>query len=338
MVDKAPARQMISVNFVEEALDCLRNRGLSTHELLASLGLSAQFEAPVSAEVYGRLWAAIATAMEDEFIGHGARAMRPGSFTLLCHSVVHAGTLRKALPRALRFLNAILDDPRGELVIAEGLAQVNLHDAGAPRIAFAYRTYWLILHGVMCWLVGRRIPLRLIDFRCAEPKVGADHRRFFGAPVRFDQPVSRLAFDAAFLDLPITRSDRSLREFLRGAPANLLVRHRYDPGLAASIRSRLRQLAPMDWPIFEDLAQQMRMPESTLRHRLRQEGQTFAAIKDEIRRDIAIECLLNTSIGIAEIAAEIGFAEPSAFHRAFRKWTSKSPGTFRREAEAPDAV
>ena len=74
------------------------------------------------------------------------------------------------------------------------------------------------------------------------------------------------------------------------------------------------------------------MPNSTLRHRLGQEGRGYAEIKEEVRRDLAMTLLLEGERTMGEIALELGFAEPSAFYRAFRKWTSKSPGAWRREA------
>ncbi|MDR3439285.1 AraC family transcriptional regulator [Telmatospirillum sp.] len=324
---------MISTCFVEEALDCLRRRGMASQPLLAAAGLPPVVDEPVSARHYGALWLAIAAAIDDEFFGLGGRPMRPGSFTLLCHCLLHAGTLEQALRRALRFLRVTLDDPHGELVLADGLAQILLTDDGAVRPAFAYRTFWIILHGITCWLVRRRIPLRLVDFRCSKPSHSADYGLFFGAPVRFGQPASRLAFDAAYLTLPVVRTERALKQFLRGAPANILVRYRYDAGLAANIRNRLRQQPPSTWPNFEELARQMRMPSSTLRRGLRQEGQTYGAIKDEIRHGLAVDWLLHSARGVGEIAIDLGFTEPSAFHRAFRKWTSKSPGAFRRDAD-----
>ncbi|MBW9064887.1 AraC family transcriptional regulator [Rhizobium herbae] len=324
-------RRMISPYFVEEALDCLRRQGKPTAPLLASLGLPPVIERPISAESYGALWLAVAAAVDDEFFGMGGRPMRRGSFTLLCHCVLHAKTLEQALRRALRFLGVVLDDPSGELVIRDGLAEIVLTDKGEARSAFAYRTYWILLHGITCWLVGRRIPIRRVDFRCAEPQQGADYRLFFGAPVQFSQPVSRLAFDRAVLKLPIVRTEQALKQFLRGAPANILVRYRYDAGIAASVRKRLRQATPSAWSSFSELAAQMKMSPSTLRHRLQSEGQSYASIKDEIRRDLAIKMLLHGHGSVGDIAAQVGFSEPSAFHRAFRKWTSKSPAAFRRE-------
>ena len=164
---------MIAVGFVDEALDCLRQRGIAVEPVLATAGLPPVVNEPLSAEQYGALWLAITDAIDDEFFGMGGRPLRPGGFTLLCHSILHAGTLEQALHRALRFLRVALDDPRGELVVDNGLAQILLKDDGGPKSAFAYRTYWILVHGITCWLVGRRIPLRLVDFRCAEPSRSA---------------------------------------------------------------------------------------------------------------------------------------------------------------------
>lgn len=321
---------MISAYFVADALDCLKAQGVDPVPVLTRAGITQPVAGSVSAEQYGALWLAMAEALDDEFFGLGARPMRFGSFTLLCHALMGAETLEQALRRALRFLRVVLDDPVGTLEVESGLASVVLRDADGTRSAFAYRTYWILVHGIACWLVGRRIPLRQVDFRCGPPDHGTDYRLFFGAPVRFNQDVSRLAFDAAFLRLPASRSQRALKDFLRGAPANILVRYRHDAGLAARVRAKLRDMPAADWPSFEDLARQMRMPASTLRRRLADEGQAYRDIKDELRRLLA-ETLLNESERpVGEIAAKLGFSEPSAFHRAFRKWTAQSPGAFRR--------
>lgn len=323
---------MIAPCFMDDTLDCLRRHGVDVAPLLAQVGLPDEIGAPVSAEQYGALWHAVARSMDDEFFGEGARPMRAGSFALLCHAILSTVSLEHALRRALRFLRVVLDDPHGELVVKDGLAQIVLKDAGAVRSAFAYRTFWIIVHGVNCWLVGRRLPIRWVDFRCDAPPVGTDYRLFFGAPVRFDQPETRLVFDAEFLKLPPIRDERDLKEFLRHAPANILVRYRHDAGLSASIRKRLHASPPSEWPGLEDLADRLRIPAPTLRRRLQLEGQTFRSIKDEMRRALAMEALLNGSSGIADLAIDLGFSEPSAFHRAFRKWTGLSPAAFRRNA------
>lgn len=325
-------RRMISPLFVQDALDGLRAADIPVAPLLARAGIDADLSAPVTADQFGALWLAMADAMQDEFFGLAARPMRPGSFALMGHAVLHAGTLEQALHRALRFLRVVLDAPHGQLLVTGGQAQVVLSDPDGPRSAFAYRTFWLILHGMACWLVGRRIPLQRVDFACAPPGDRIEYRVFFGAPVRFDQPHSLLAFDAGYLKLPIHRSEQALKQFLRGAPANLLVRYRHDAGLSARVRDRLRGRAATDWPGFDALAADLRLSPATLRRRLRAEGQSFAAIRDELRFAEAQRLLRDTAMTVAELAQQLGFSEPSAFHRAFLKWSGQSPGRFRRAA------
>ncbi len=325
-------RRMIAPCFMDDTFDCLRRHGVDVQPLLAQVGLPPEISEPISSEQYGALWRAVARNMDDEFFGEGARPMRAGSFALLCHAILSTETLGHALKRALKFLRVVLDDPHGELVVEDGQAQIVLKDAGDVRSAFAYRTFWIIVHGINCWLVGRRLPIRWVDFRCSAPPVGTDYRLFFGAPVRFDQPQTRLVFDAEFLQLPPIRDERALGDFLRHAPANILVRYRHDVGLSAFVREKLRAAAPAAWPSIELLAGRLRMSAPTLRRRLQLEGQTYRSIKDEVRRALAIEALLEGRIGVADLATDLGFSEPSAFHRAFRKWTGLSPARFRRDA------
>jgi AraC-like DNA-binding protein len=327
-------RHMIAPSFVEEALDCLRRNGRPAEPLLAELGLPAMLDQPVSAQTFGRLWLAIAAELDDECFGLGARPMQRGSFTLLCHCVLHAKSLEQALRRALRFLNVVLGRPTGRLIVHGGIAEVELSGEEAPRSAFAYRSYWIILHGLICWLVGRRIPIRLVDFRCPEPKGSEDHRQFFGAPIRFSQPVSRLGFDSALLSLPISRNEQQLKQFLRAAPANILLRYRYDAGTAAAVRRRLSQKGPANWTSFATLASEMKISPSTLRHRLHDESQSYAGIKDDIRLELAQSLLTNTQQTVSEISIRLGYSEPSAFYRAFKKWLGVSPEAFRKNQAA----
>lgn len=325
-------RRMISSGFVEDALDCLRQRNIDPSPALARANISLDHAADVSNEQYGTLWLEVAALCQDEFFGQGARPMRPGSFKLLCHAVLHAGTLEHALKRALMFLNIVLDHPTGELSYQDGQAEIVVVSADAPRPAFAYRTYWLILLGVLCWLIGRRIPLRRVDFACAAPGNRRDYLQFFGAPVHFDTSVTRLVFNASYLALPTIRDEKSLRSFLRGAPANILLRYRHDQGLATRLRTRFEMSSTEDWPDFDTFAHEMKLSPVTLRRRLKSEGQSFLAIRDDIRYKRARDLMGLQTLSVAETAARLGYAEPSAFHRAFIKWSGMTPAAFRKSA------
>ena len=331
----------ISICFVDEALACIRSLGLEQDHLLTQAGISPELlaspQARVSSKHYGQLWHLIAQTLDDEFFGMDRHRMKAGSFTLLCHAVIHSDTLERALRRALRFLRVVLDDMSGELhrdgdlvhIVLKDHAVTQLDAGTPPKRAFAYGTYLIILHGLACWLIGRRVPLLKADFRCPEPVFSGEWRVLFSQNLNFNQDHSGITFAAEYLDMANIQNERTMKEFLRSAPANFLVKYRNSTGLSARIRRRLRQMPPAAWPDFTSLASQFHSSVATLRRRLDDEGHCYRSIMDDLRRDLAISLLSDTSLSITEIAGELGFAETSAFHRAFKKWTGARPGEYR---------
>ncbi|HEX3603277.1 MAG TPA: AraC family transcriptional regulator [Steroidobacteraceae bacterium] len=326
----------IAICFVAAALQSVRGRDLNADELLAKVGLSASLlqvpQARVSAKHYGALWRAIAAALDDEFFGQDSRRMKTGSFAMLCHAILGCKTLGHALDRSLRFYALILDDIAGTVERQDHEARIVLHEraAGADSRVFAHELLLMLLYGVSCWLVGRRIPILCTEFSYAEPSHSAEYRLMYCTDLRFNRPNTVLAFEASYLDLPVVQNERTAKEFLRTAPENILLKYKNVSSLSARVRRRLRQTLPGAVPAFESLAEDMGMTPATMRRRLHDEGESYQSIKDQLRRDLAIGYLSHSSRSVMDIALELGFSERSAFHRAFRKWTGASPGEFRR--------
>ena len=329
----------IAICFVAAALQSVRARNLNADELLAKVGLSPSLlqapQARVSAKLYGALWRAIALTLDDEFFGQDSRRMKSGSFAMLCHAVVACKSLRDALERSLRFYALILDDISLTLEDDAAEARIVLHEraAGAGGRVFAHELLLMLLYGVSCWLVGRRIPILRTEFSYAEPKHSAEYRLMYCDDLSFNRPHTLLAFQSDYLDLPVVQNERSVKEFLRTAPENILLKYKNGSSLSAKVRRRLRQCLSGEVPDFEELALELNMTSATLRRRLHEEGASYQSIKDQLRRDLAISYLSHSTRSVMDIALELGFSERSAFHRAFRKWTGASPGEFRRNSQ-----
>ncbi|RME18429.1 MAG: AraC family transcriptional regulator [Alphaproteobacteria bacterium] len=318
-------RYIIAPTFVHDAMEQLPRHGVSPHDVLARAGLPDPVEAPITSEMFGRLWQSISEALDDEFFGMGDRPMRLGAFEHLCHAVLQARTLEQAMQRTIGFLRCVLDNPHGELRVQDGEARIVLHDPSGPRSAFAYRTYWLYLLGVGSWLVERQIPLRRFTFACPAPRHLEAYGHVFGAPAEYDAQRTELIFNATYLKWPVVRSGKHIAAFLRNAPGNLVVRYRQEEGLGKKIRARLEEIPPVDWPRIEDLAAELRMSSAKLRRRLAAEGRSIGEIKDEIRQRRARVLLADPTLTVADVASALGYSEPSAFHRAHRKWTGRTP-------------
>lgn len=316
--------------FTDEALACARAAGLSPRALLAEIGAGGT---DLDFVQFGALWRRIAAGMGCEFFGLGARPMPVGSFAMLAHIARGEPDLERSIRRGLAFLALILGAPSGALTLRDGRAVITLHDPRTgPHRAFAHRTFWILIHALSCWLVRRRIPLLTVDFACPAPYHRADYGQFFGAPTRFDQPASALSFDARHLRLPVTRSEADLRAFLRASPANILTGYTHDARIIGQVRALLLALDPVDWPDFPALALRLGTPQTTLRRELRREGASYRELKDQIRFARAEKFLRRGDLTVTQIASSLGYAEPSAFYRAFKAKHGITPDQFRRTA------
>jgi AraC-like DNA-binding protein len=325
-------KDSISIHLVREALLQSCAPGAATVEALSKVGIDpALLEQPgarVPATAYARLWRLLARRHDDEFFGMDPRRLKSGSLAFLCRASMAQPTLATALETALGFLSLMLEEMPAQLVRQQSLAEIVLAEP-APKRAFTYFTYWMIVHGVACWLAGRRIPILAIELRCTQPDFCDDYQVMFSDNLRFDRPRTRMIFSADCLDLPIKRSAEELKRFLAHAPANILVKYRDPDSLATRIKHDLRHLPPDTWPETDGLAASLCISASTLRRRLAEEGQTYQGLKDSVRKELAIVWLAEPQISFAEIAARLGFADASSFYKAFRKWVGSNPGHYR---------
>ncbi|WP_440963995.1 AraC family transcriptional regulator [Massilia sp. GER05] len=325
----------VSIYFVKSAVEPVVARGINPAPLLRDAGITpALLQAPqgrVIAQSFSALWLGVARTLDDELFGQDTRRMKVGSFSMLSHILVDCATLADALARMTRFFNLLLDDFQCAVETSGGHASLTIRqraESGAPRI-FGYETLLMLQHGLACWLIGRRIPVLAARFAYAEPSRSAEYQFMYSARLTFNDEVTSLCFERTYLNLPVIQNSRTVREFVRNAPANIILKYKNTNSLSAQIRRRLRAAGTFEWPEFDAIAKALNLTPSTLRRRLDDEGQSFQAIKDQVRRDMAIDQLCHTTRSVAEIAADLGFSEASAFHRAFKKWAGASPGEYR---------
>ncbi len=311
--------------FMEEAFACARSVALDVAPIARRIAPDGQ----MTLARYGELWFALAQEMQDEMLGMTTHPMRPGSFALMCHAIRSAPSLEKASERALWALNLMIGAPRGELILRNGQARISFTDDGPPASAFAYRTLLIVLLGPICWLARRRLPLIQVAFRCATPEGAEAYSRLFGTQVQFGAATTQVVIDAAHFALPINRSEAALKRYLKQAPGNLLVGYRGMDDTIGQIRALLTRQPPRDWPNFDSVARQFRMSPSTLRRQFKDQGQSYRGLKSELRVARAKHLLAETDTSVAEVADLLGYAEPSAFFRAFQSWVATSPAQYR---------
>ena len=311
--------------------DLLRQAGIAP-TLLKQRGARA------TREQFVRLYQITALSIGDEMLGLWSRPIRAGTLKYLGLSLLDAPSVLVAMYRFTRFWNLLLDDYALQLSRQNQCVTIALKPLGAlttPTI-FGHELMVKLIHGVASWLVGRELPIETVGFGFARPAHFAEYAQLFPGPVSFDQSCTSVSFAEHVLRQRFHRTKIELVKFVKRAPDDwIFVTFDHGP---TSTRAREYLLAHCGADQSLDaVAAALFMSGRSLSRGLALEGGTFQRIKDEMRRDLAIERLVMTRESIDRIAALAGFDNTPAFHRAFRAWTGSTPGAYRRPAVIPSA-
>ncbi|MFJ4156995.1 AraC family transcriptional regulator ligand-binding domain-containing protein [Pseudomonas sp. NPDC089752] len=324
----------VAVYFLNAMLHALRDQPQARDEQLRKVGIDpallGQPQARVPAKAFAELWLALIHLLDDELFRLDSHGMPLGSFALICRGLIQEPNLEKALRQCLGNFGLFLRDLRGNLTVRGGRALISVQSNIADPLTrvYAEETYLVLVIGLLCWLAGRRIGIDRTELALVRP-AQEDDMLLWGPDLRMGSGRTQVEFDSACLRLPVVQGLSELKTFLRSAPQGLVIRFRNHNGLVAEVYRHLRARCYGQWPTLQALARLQGVSASTFRRQLEREGRSYQQIKDEVRRAMAFERLREGVMSVAEIAEQAGFQEPSAFHRAFKKWTGQSPGSYR---------
>jgi AraC-like DNA-binding protein len=275
-------------------------------------------------------------ATGDDNLGlHVAERAEPGSFDVHFYAMVSSPTLGAAFERLCRYQRLIHETSQVRLEKSGDRAVLSHRLAGglaAPRhTAELLLAAWLRAGRVATGTVWSPAEVR---FAHRAPRDTREHERFFGAPLRFATGENALVFPAPLLDTPCRRRDPSLLSLLDQYAEDRLGGLR-----AATFADRARAVLSEELQAgnvsAHRLAARLEVSVRTLHRSLAVEGTSYRRLLDQLRLDIAERHLKDDRISVGEVAFLVGFSEISAFHRAFKRWTGRTPVTFRAEAQSP---
>jgi len=273
--------------------------------------------------------------MGDEASGFLTKPFKLGVFSMMCHALITSGNLRRGLLRSARFIELLSDDLSLELKETGNEAHFIIHYRNPHKLdtTFFLTSLFVIWIRLSCWLIDQPIMLERIQFEFPKPAYSDEFSLMFPCRHSFSQSSNRVVFNNRLLSIPIKQDSETLNTFLHNAPESLLTQFRSDNSSTAQIKRLLLHRNGMQTEIenmnFELVSSELNMTTHTLRRRLKDEGNSFQEIKDSIRRDRAMMLLDSPSLALQDISIKLGFSEPAAFNRAFKKWTGLTPGVFR---------
>jgi AraC-like DNA-binding protein len=310
--------------------------GLDRQELMTVVGLGeAELRDPdgrVSATKMWNLWRAVLARIDDDafgiHIGERATARNVG---LLGYTMLFSGTLRRAALRLVRYSRILSESiqfrfvegaDRGELILENNPRFDALRHPVDARLAFVV--------ALARDITGSELTPLTVGFPYPKPFGTAEQFRFFRCELEFDQPHAGLTLRREDLDRSVKGGDETLAGYLEELAEKLLDRLGASGSMADLVRRTLWAELSGGSPTVERTASLVGVSPRTLQRRLSEEGTSFATVLDGFRRDLATRLLQDRSLGVGEIAYLLGYADPSTFHRAFRRWTGRSPLQFRK--------
>ena len=268
--------------------------------------------------------------LDDEALGWFSRRLPWGSYGMLCRASLSSPTLEVALKRWCRHHHLLTDDITLRFCVASRAASISIEvnrDLG-EMAEFCFATLFRYLLGYACWAVNSRIPLLEACFPFDAPDHLGVYQALFPGPLHFRSHAARISFDPQYAALSIRRDDRALNKMLQQALPLTMFPYRRDRLLVQRVHELLR-MRPEDAHTGESIARALHVSSRTLHRQLQEEGAALQALKDEVRRERAIELLNRTSRPIKQVALAVGFLNEKSFSRAFKQWTGTPPESFR---------
>ncbi len=324
-------RPDLSVHFPRVIVTRAVRLGCEREDLLRAVRLSAESLADertlISPQQLGALLRRVWQVLDDEMMGFAAAPHRFGVFALMARQMVASATLGEALRYAVRFSNLTSSAVRWELEEgSETRLLLTMLDTRADPDHFLEEFLLLIWHRFSNWLIGERTPLIRTEFRFSTPTHQAVYRGMFPGRISYNHGCSAIVCDGKWLSASVIRSRLDLRRYLQRLPDEWFIKQ--DFGVSVSERV-LRSLAEGDQPLsLAQLAAHWNMSSRTLHRQLQREGTSFRALRDQRRRDLAIDLLLAGDRQVGQIARQLGMTEP-AFSRAFKQWTGMTALRYR---------
>lgn len=330
-------------------LEKAETAGCETGKILQALDMdiaSLQEHKELSVMKYGQLYQMVMRETNNEWFGMLSDGEVPlGAFRQLCLVAIQSSNLHQAIERIGEF-SEICRGMSVRCVIEEQGSMIELKFAPLRHIkgqAFSEKmraergdtlTLLFSWHRFFSWLVARELEVQKISVTWSEkesiaPLIYMPFKKVLGG-----QAFNGITYPRDVLSLPVMQDQTSIKSFLLTAPYHLLTEDHQKISLRDRIRFILHREVSHSMPTAEQVSAQLNMSVTTLRRHLHNENTSYQRLKDAARLEAAKRLLGTFDMSNTEIAARLGFEEPSAFFRSFKKWTGKTPGEYRQQLKA----
>jgi AraC-like DNA-binding protein len=327
----------VGIGWVQAIVAAARRGGAESEPLLARAGIASLPNDPlgrVPLDAVVRLWRASADLTGDMAFGlHMGQSIEPTSFNVVAYTLVSSTTLREAFVHLQRFQRLVSDGARLQLVEQNGQAWVVYHPM-QERLSFAPMQTEAVLTcavRLLRWIMGAAFTPERVCVTHAAISPPAVYQIVLGCAVEFLSPFNGIGLPPEWLDSLLPARNPELCRLHESLARQHLASLEQSASFKTRVDAVLRQMLAQGMVHKEPVATLLGLSARTLQLRLSQEGTSFAATLDAVRHAMALEYLDDPMLSLGQIAVLRHFSDASAFYRAFKRWTGRVPGEYRRD-------
>lgn len=311
----------VTVHYAQAILQAAERLALPLPAELRALGGEARI--PLARQ--DALWEAFCSASSDPLIGlRLGCALQVGHLDMVGALLMSCETVGEALEALLEYYPIVGEGGEFSLQRVPGQVRLVYQPHYQMRREERVEAVLASLLQMTRWIAGNTLGPLQLSFSHAARGAAASYAGLLACPLQFGAADNALLFAEADLRVPLIQANALMREHLRGLADSLLERLGTQ-SLAVRVQQLLRQHPR--WG-KERVAEQLALSGRHLNRKLAEEGSSFKLLREQVLFAMA-ERLLRESPRLAEVAERLGFSDESAFAKAFRRWSSMTPGQFR---------
>ncbi|MBX2813650.1 MAG: AraC family transcriptional regulator [Myxococcales bacterium] len=328
----------VSVKLYRPIALALSSHGIDASQFFSEFGISSPltmgWDKRVHLEEIAVIWDRLLEVTGDpEFFLHAAAKVDIACFDVITYLESTVSTLRNALHFRFGYFRLLVDALEWTLEEKGGEALLRLHERPGQPLLPPVAEYMLGVWHMFLRLFGPKSwSLKQVCFRHSKPSRALVHSQLFGVNPVFQAANDGLIFSANWLDAPMRAKDEILADLLGHYAEQTLPANTLPCNWSKRVHQQLRRGCP---PSLSRVAQALRTSPRSLQRSLAAEGTSYSEVVNQYQRQLAEELLRRRELGISEIASALNFTDGSTFHRAFKRWTGKSPSEFRAEISWP---
>ncbi|MEB3213234.1 MAG: AraC family transcriptional regulator [Leptolyngbyaceae bacterium] len=288
----------------------------------------------ISASNHYAVWREVIKQTGDEHLSlHIGEAFNVGNYGIVGYILLNCQTLADVFEKYCRYTYLFCQGVPSQLSISEGMASFEC--ICGPGLTFQDNPPEASRHDAECTfastlaavksLTGKELRPSMVSFRHASPGDISEYQRIFQTDPKFSMPFNRMTFNAAYLDWPVLSSNADLLTFFEQQANVMLGMLDGDEHYSQKVTHLIAERLKGELPKIDAIAAALSISTRHLQRELQAEGTSFQKLLDNTRKELALRHLEDPTFSIHDIAFLLGFSEPSAFNRAFKRWTGTTP-------------